>query len=296
MNNYLSELTVIIVTYKTNFKILKNCLQSIDHNVKTIIVENSSIFKYRQEILNQFSNVEVICTNKNLGMGSGNNFGLSKVKTKYALILNPDIICDKNYFHNINTYLDGSVDFSIIGSQYYEKLSYKPAFFFNNKEFDYNMEEDANNLQKVDWVVGCSILVDLKKFDSKKIFDEKYFLFYEEKDLCLRLKKIGHQVYTSRKLKVDHLGAKGSLEDDLSIIKFIKIRNWHLMWSKFYYDKKNHNFLYALIKSIGPLIRSILKSIFYLVFFKKTEFVKYFFRSYGLISSIIGMSSWYRVD
>ena len=81
------------------------------------------------------------------------------------------------------------------------------------------MEEDANNLQKVDWVVGCSMLVDLDKFESKKIFDEKYFLFYEEKDLCLRLKKMGRQVYSSRKLKVDHLGAKGSLEDDLSIIK-----------------------------------------------------------------------------
>ena len=57
MNNYLSELTVIIVTYKTNFEILRNCLQSIDRQVKTIIVENSSELKYEQEILNQFSNV-----------------------------------------------------------------------------------------------------------------------------------------------------------------------------------------------------------------------------------------------
>ena len=80
MNNYLSELTVIIVTYKTNFEILRNCLQSIDRQVKTIIVENSSELKYEQEILNQFSNVEVMCTTINLGMGRGNNFGLSKVK------------------------------------------------------------------------------------------------------------------------------------------------------------------------------------------------------------------------
>ena len=58
----------------------------------------------------------------------------------------------------------------------------------------------------------------------------------------------------------------------------------------------NKNYVYALFKSIGPLTRSILKSIFYLIFFKKTEFVKYFFRSYGLISSIIGMRSWYRID
>ena len=296
MNNYLSELSIVIVTYKTNFEILKNCLQSIDPKVKTLIIENSSELNCHQEIKNQFSNVEIICTGANMGYGAGNNFGLSKVKTKYALILNPDIVCDKEYFKNIKIYLDKTVDFTIIGSQYYEILNYKSAFFFNNKEFDYNMKEDANNLQMVDWVVGCSILFDLEKFESKTIFDEKYFLFYEEKDLCLRLKQKGLQVYSSKILKVDHLGGKSSLEEDLSNIKLIKIRNWHLMWSTFYYDKKNHNFIYAILKSIVPLIRWTIKSIFCLVFFKKKEFIKYFYRSFGLICSIIGMSSWYRVD
>jgi len=130
MNNYLSELTIVIVTYKTNFDILKNCLQSIDPKVKTLIIENSNELNCHQEIKNQFSNVEVICTETNMGYGAGNNFGLSKVKTKYALILNPDIVCDKEYFKNIKIYLDKTVDFTIIGSQYYEILNYKSAFFF----------------------------------------------------------------------------------------------------------------------------------------------------------------------
>ena len=296
MNNYLSELTIIIVTYKTNLAILKDCLQSIDPKVQTLIIENSKNFEKQNEIENNFSNVKVFCTGSNLGMGAGNNFGLSKAETKYALILNPDVICEKNFFNNINIYLNKSIDFTIIGSQYDEKLDYKPAFFFDNKIFDYNMEVDSNFLQKVDWVVGCSILINLEKFDTKKIFDEKYFLFYEETDLCLRLKKIGQQVYSSKKLKVNHLGAKGSLEDNLSNIDFIKIRNWHLMWSTFYYYKKNFNYIYAIGKSIGPLTRSILKSFFYLIFFKKKEFIKYFYRSFGLICSIIGMSSWYRLE
>ena len=96
MNNYLSELTIVIVTYKTNFDILKNCLQSIDPKVKTLIIENSNELNCHQEIKNQFSNVEVICTGTNMGYGVGNNFGLSKVKTKYALILNPDMFVIKN--------------------------------------------------------------------------------------------------------------------------------------------------------------------------------------------------------
>jgi len=130
MNNYLSNLTVIVVTYKTNFDILKNCLKSIDPKVKTLIIENSNELNCHQEIKNQFSNVEIICTGANMGYGAGNNFGLSKVKTKYALILNPDIVCDKEYFKNIKIYLDKTVDFTIIGSQYYEILNYKSAFFF----------------------------------------------------------------------------------------------------------------------------------------------------------------------
>ena len=296
MNNYLSELTVVIVTYETKFDILKNCLKSIDPKVKIILVENSKSLKYEKEIQNSFSNVEVVCSGSNLGMGSGNNLGFSKVKTKYALILNPDIICKKDYFKNINIYLNKSVDFYIIGSQYDEKSNYKSAFFFNDKEFNYNIESDKNSLQKVDWVVGCSILFDLEKFNSKQIFDEKYFLFYEEKDLCLKLKKAGSQVYTSKILKVDHLGGKSSFEDNLSDVKLIKIRNWHLMWSSFYYDKKNHSIIYAVVKSLGPLIRWTIKSVFYLAIFKKKEFIKYFYRSYGLICSMIGMSSWYRVD
>ena len=60
MNNYLSNLTVIVVTYKTNFDILKNCLKSIDPKVKTLIIENSNELNCHQEIKNQFSNDDLL--------------------------------------------------------------------------------------------------------------------------------------------------------------------------------------------------------------------------------------------
>ena len=94
MNNYLNELTTIVVTYKTDIEILKNCLKSIDPKVKIIIVENSNKFKHSDEINNSFPNVEIVCSGSNIGMGSGNNYGLRKVNTKYALVLNPDTICE----------------------------------------------------------------------------------------------------------------------------------------------------------------------------------------------------------
>jgi len=86
----LSNLTVIIVTYKTDRNILRNCINSIDRKVKIKIIENSENFENKEIFESDFSNLSIYCTGKNLGMGSGNNFGINLVKTRYVLILNPD--------------------------------------------------------------------------------------------------------------------------------------------------------------------------------------------------------------
>ena len=139
MDSYLHQLTAVILTYKTNLDILKNCLKSINPKVKILIVENSSHFKYLKEIQSNFSNIEVICSGSNLGYGGGNNFGLNKVKTNYALILNPDTVCEDNFFSNVNKYLSGNIDFTLQTGMLKEADSYsnlQRAFAFNiSKEY-----------------------------------------------------------------------------------------------------------------------------------------------------------------
>ena len=71
----LSQLTVVILTYKTNLQILLNCLNSIDKKVKTMIIENSAEFKEKDELLKKFPNLSIECTGYNFGFGGGNNFG-----------------------------------------------------------------------------------------------------------------------------------------------------------------------------------------------------------------------------
>ena len=73
-NKFLSELTVVILTYKTNRDILINCLNSIDKRVNIMIVENSNNFENKDELLNKFTNLSILCTGNNLGFGKGNNF------------------------------------------------------------------------------------------------------------------------------------------------------------------------------------------------------------------------------
>ena len=297
MNNKLSELTVIVVTFKTDKTILKNCLSSIDPKVKVIIVENSNQFQNKDEIENNFKNVKVLCSGSNLGMGAGNNFGLNNTKTKYALILNPDIVCERNFFSNIEKYLEGKIDFTIIGGIYDEDNVYNSAGFFNNKNLkDANLVQEFN-LYEVDWIVGHTMLINLEKFEQKKIFDENFFLFFEETDLCKSVKKRNENVYMSSDLKIEHLGFKGSFATDKKFeLEAIKLRNWHYMWSFFYYHKKNYGYFYAIRKSLGRLIRSIFKTIFYFFTFNKKERTIYFFRFLGLFNSIINRKSFYRVN
>jgi len=111
-----SNLTIIIVTFLTSKQTLLNCLNSIDKKIKVILVENSSKFKYQNFFQNKFKNLKIFCSGKNLGYGGGNNFGLKKVNTNYALILNPDTILDKSFFKNLNSLLDNK-KFLIIGCE-----------------------------------------------------------------------------------------------------------------------------------------------------------------------------------
>ena len=100
MNN-LKDLTVIIVTFKTNEEILFNCLDSIKKEVKILLVENSSNQEFKKKIENKYNNVNVILSGKNLGYGGGNNLGLKNTKTRFALISNPDVEYNKNFFDEI---------------------------------------------------------------------------------------------------------------------------------------------------------------------------------------------------
>ena len=93
------------------------------------------------------------------------------------------------------------------------------------------------------------MLINLKKFKNKEIFDRNYFLYFEEFDLCKSTNDKGGQVYSSSDLKVYHLGFKGSLGSKNSLKNEAnKLRDWHWMWSYFYFYKKNYNYFYALIK------------------------------------------------
>ena len=114
-------------------------------------------------------------------------------------------------------------------------------------------------------------------------------------DLCKSVIDKGGFVYTAKNLKVHHLGFKSSLGKNSSEkSNAINVKNWHWMWSSFYFYKKNYYYLYALKKLIGKFLKSFFKLIFYSLILKKIERDKYLYRFLGLLSSFLNFPSSFR--
>ena len=292
------NLTIVIVTYRTDEKILTDCLNSIDPQINILIVENSKNNKFKEKLENKYPNLNVVLSGRNLGYGAGHNFGLTRVKTKFALILNPDVTLEQNFIKELDKYLDQQINFHIIGVKYKDDTTWKSSGAF--KEFDKRIklkdEEKSNHdsLEVVDWVVGNTMLINLEKFETRKLFDENIFLYFEEFDLCRRIKNIQGKIYSSKNLFIKHLGKKGSTDQNYNL-EFEMLRNWHWMWSTFYYYRKHYSYLYAVYKTYGKLFRSLFNTLLFIILLNKKKRTIYYARAFGIINAMLGKKSWYRI-
>ena len=276
------NLTIIIVTIKSE-KVIEKCLNSIDPKVKKIIIENSSDENFTQKLKGKYQNIDCYNSGKNLGMGAGNNIGIKKSKTRYVMILNPDTILNNDTLDQIFK-ISKSLDFAIL-SPISDKDNF-PNYKIKNKN---NYSE--KDFFEVDQVDGYSMVIDKSKFDEK-FFDENIFMYLENDDLCLRVKKKGEKIFILKNAKINHLGAKAVNEKFYNELEFS--RNWHWNWSKFYYRKKHYGFIFAFIIGLPSFISSCLKCLFFLIFKNKFKFKIFFCKASGFYNSLINKKSWYR--
>ena len=286
------NLSVVIVTFKSN-QIIHRCIESIPPEIKIIIIENSKNKQFKEDLETKYKNVECFLSPENLGMGSGNNLGLKYVNTDYAIILNPDVILEKDTIEEI-----------IDGSKKIDSFAVLAPLSSNTNFPNYKIEKKNINLIsenfpfKVKSVDGYAMLFNLNKinkyddFQDYNYFDENFFMYLENDDLCKRLTDYSENIFIIPKSKVNHLGGKGadskySFEIELS-------RNWHWIWSKFYFNKKHFGFLRAFLNGLPSFLSAIFKYLFYLIIHENKKKLIYSQRIMGFISALFGKTSYYR--
>ena len=223
------ELSIIIVNFRSKAKLI-SCLDSIyranlaDISYEVIVVENNSGDDL-SDLTAKYPGLKVIVSEHNLGMGGGNNLGIKNSSGRFILISNPDIVFEpdtiKKLFHYLATNLkaglvapklvnpDGSLQLSCLTfpKLYIPLLRRTSIGRFFKKQLDYYLmaEADHDLVQSVDWVLGACFIVrraDLEK--NNKLFDERYFMYFEDVDLCRRTKHRGQEVIYYPEVKVIH--------------------------------------------------------------------------------------------
>jgi len=273
------DLTVVITSFHSRDKIF-SCINSVDINIKIIVIDNSNDQILKKEIQSKYQNVECILSKENLGYGAGNNLGLSMVKTSYALIMNPDVCLKKDAIKNFFITINNLENFGIIAPISKNEKYYK--FDINNDKY----------LKEVDNVKGFAMFLNMENLKKINFFDENFFLYFEEIDLCKRLKDINSRIFIDPTIEVSHLG--GSSHNSQIEMPMELSRNWHWMWSTFYFHKKHYGYFSALIKILPKLCSSLIKFIIFFILLKSNKSEIYKHRFLGIINSVLLRKSWYR--
>jgi GT2 family glycosyltransferase len=277
------QLTIILVSFFSNNRI-KYLLNKIHNRNKILIIENSLLKKFKHNTEKNYKNTKVIIPNKNLGNGGGINLALKNTNTEFALYLDIDVKITQSIINKLYKACIKNKDWAIISPNQKNK-KYKKKFFIK-KNF-------SKETSEMNFVEGCALLFHLPTIKKLGMYDEKFFLYYEENDLFYRCLKENKKILLLNKTYIQHKNNTGSDKEYNEDIKYI--RDWHLMWSKFYYYKKNFSYIRGVHETYKSFISAFLKTLYYF-YLNKKKYKKYYNRFSGLLNSYMGKKSWKRPD
>ncbi len=280
---YYKELTIIIVTYKSD-EIIYKFVKKIPKKINVIIVENSKNIELKKNLERKFKNTKVYLR-KNEGVGSSINFGVKKTKTKFFIHLSPDLALkfeDIKIFFNYAKKLNNN--FCALGPR-----------FLNTKEKGHIQINKKYKIGKIDSIHGSYMFMNKDKFNKIGGWDRNIFLFFEETEFCYRGKKKNLFCYQINSIKTKTIDTTVKIKDKTLRQNWQSLLRWHFIWSKFYVSKKKNGYILSIILFLPLIIRIFFRLFINLVFPNPDKLRKYKFRLNGLYHSIIGNKSFLRL-
>lgn len=254
-------ISIIIVTFNSE-EFIKECIDSIYNQTKRsefeiLLIDNNSSDNTIKIVYKEFPDVRIIRNTKNTGFASANNKGIKRAYGDYLLFLNPDTYLVNDALSVMKEFLQKNRMSGCAGArlEYYNdkfQLSCRKfpnvinVFFGRKSVFrhffprnpisrDYMMENlDYSKIQEVDWVMGAAMMIKMDVLKEIGLFDERYFLFVEDTDLCYRMRREGYLIHYLPEAIIKHYHG-GSVRKkfnvsqmyhNLSMYKFFKKYNF----------------------------------------------------------------------
>lgn len=277
----MTNVFISIVNFNGNKDTL-SCLKSLekikvkDFNLNVVVVDNGSkeVFKENAKDFKNFK-LHLLRSEENLGFSGGQNLGIKLAlvnNTDYVLVLNNDVYIDENLIINLLETFEKQKDAGLVSPKIYfakgheyHKDRYKEsdlgkviwyaggkmdwgnvlAFHKGVDEVDKGQFE---SLEKTDYTSGCCVMIKREVFEKVGLFDEKYFLYYEDNDLSQRAKRKGFESYYQPKAVIWHINA-GSAGGSGS-----KLQDYYITRNRLLFG-----FKYASIRARTALLKEGLK-------------------------------------
>ncbi len=272
------NLSVFIVTYNSS-PLLRSCLdslraQTLAGDFEVIVVDNASRDDSIAIIRTEYPEVNLITSETNLGFGNANNMALTLAQGRYLVLLNPDAQLPPDTLERALKHMEDNTDAGMGGGLLQDTQGawqpsarlfpsllndtltlsglanrYPESRFFGR--FDRSWA-DPLKMTPVNWVPGAFAILRRSLVEQIGLFDPRFFLYYEEVDLCRRIYQAGFKVYYWPDLVITHVGgASSETVDELAFSSSGKQLTLWRMQSQLLYYRKWHGLLYTrLVKAI----------------------------------------------
>lgn len=205
----MTKVSIIILTWN-GINHIVDCLESVQKSTyldyEIIVVDNGSKDGTPEMISKKFPQVKLILNKKNLGFTGGNNQGVKQAKGDIFFLLNDDTKIHFDLIKNLVKELESSSKIGIVGPKIYYmdepnkiwfaggKIDWEKSdsYHLNKNKIDKNIINDSK--KEVDFITGCALMIKREVVNKVGLFDNKFFAFYEDADLCQKTKKAGYKV------------------------------------------------------------------------------------------------------
>ncbi|MDJ0674197.1 MAG: glycosyltransferase family 2 protein [Calothrix sp. MO_167.B42] len=227
MQQHKTLCSIILVNYN-GADVLLDCLNSIEkfipkHNLDIIVVDNASQDDSRKLIADKFPHIHLIKLPENRGFGAGNNAGASIATGEFLLLLNTDTILTENILPHLIDLMYTNPQIGIVGPKLLNadgsfQVSFAHTISIQGEYQTLKLHQAAKNpsqlkiieqqyqdIQEVDVVVGAALLIRSSLFQALGGFDENFFMYFEESDLCQRVRNQGYKIVYTPHVSLIHL-------------------------------------------------------------------------------------------
>jgi len=236
------DLSIIILNYKSKGLAL-NCIKSIKEadlaglEYEIIVVDNHSQDNIGEILSWQFPDVKFIQNEKNIGYGPGNNLGLARAQGEYFVIMNPDTIAFPQTFKTLYKFMNDNPQVGVCGPKQYnpdrtvQESCYRwhslltpfyrrtvlGNFQFAKRDLDRFLmtDFDKQSISDVDWLLGSFLFLRAKAMKEIGYYDKRYFLYFEDTDLCRQMWQKNWQVVYNPMAEVIHNHNRASAKTPL---------------------------------------------------------------------------------